>query len=101
MSMEARTPRARGLIALAGIVVLGGIGVIRDDGSGSAAAATGPVATKSAKLKLVNDSSLQLSTPNESPRAVALCPGGLEPYGGAQSASPPPAPDGEGVYPHS
>ena len=54
-----------------------------------------------AKLKLVNDASLTLSQSNESPRAVVECPGKLKPYGGAQSASPPPAGDGEGVYPHS
>jgi hypothetical protein len=60
-----------------------------------------PVATKSGALKLITDSSLQMSKPNESPRAVALCPGGLEPYGGGQYATPGPSPDGEGVYPHS
>lgn len=65
-----------------------------------------PAATKSAKkkwkpkLKLVSNARL-FSQPNESPRAVVLCPGKLTPYGGAQFANPAPAPDGEGVYPHS
>jgi hypothetical protein len=55
-----------------------------------------------AKLKLVSDAGLQLSSPNESPRAAVECPGKLEPYGGAQSATPAPlAGNGQGVYPHS
>jgi hypothetical protein len=66
--------------------------------AGALGVAAGPA--RAAKLGLFH-SSLQLSTPNESPRAVALCPGSLEPYGGAQSASPDPNREGEGVYPHS
>ena len=64
-------------------------------------AAAAPVATKAAKLKLITDSSLTLSTPNKAARAVALCPGQLKPYGGAMSADPDPDREGEGVYPHS
>ncbi len=71
--------------------------------SGGADTAWGaPVATKSAKLQLINDASLTMSAANESPRAVVLCPGAKEPYGGGLSASPQPLPgEGEGVYPHS
>jgi hypothetical protein len=65
---------------------------------GGRATATTTV-VKSANV--INDSSLQLSQPNESPRAVAICPGNKVPYGGAMSATPPPDSDGEGVYPHS
>jgi hypothetical protein len=69
---------------------------------GGTTASGAPVATKAAKLKLVNDASLAMSAHNESPRAVVRCPGNLEPYGGGSSASPSPLPgEGEGVYPHS
>ena len=61
----------------------------------------GPEAADAAKLKLINDSSLTMSKANESPRAVATCPGNMEPYGGAISATPDPLPNGEGIYPHS
>ena len=65
-----------------------------------AALAAAPSAS-AAKLQLVQDSTLQMSTANESPRAVALCPGSKEPYGGGMYASLPPDQFGEGVYPHS
>ena len=100
--MHGRTRRdpllaaAAALLALAALV---GVQLL----AGGASAVGAPVATKAGKpkLKLVTDSSLTVSTPNESPRAVVDCPGKLEPYGGAQSANPDPAADGEGVYPHS
>jgi len=69
--------------------------------SGPGEAIGAPVAGKAAKLQLITDYSLQMSLANESPRAVALCPGKLEPYGGAMSATPSPDREGEGVYPHS
>ena len=69
--------------------------------SALAGIAIAPDPSKSAKLELIDDYSLQLSSANEWRRAVALCPGSLEPYGGAMSADPDPDPSGEGVYPHS
>jgi hypothetical protein len=83
------------LLALAAVVVAQQL-------AGGASASGAPVATKAAKLKLISDSSLTMSNANESPRAVVLCPGKLEPYGGGQSATPGPlVGEGEGVYPHS
>jgi hypothetical protein len=66
-----------------------------------AALALGASAAGAAKLKLVEDSSLTMSQPNESPRAVVLCPGKREPYGGGMYSTPAPDIQGEGVYPHS
>src|SRR5688572_29408942 len=63
-------------------------------------AAAGPAAGKG-KLKLIEDPSLVMSQPNESPRAVVECPGSLEPYGGGMYSVPGPDIQGEGVYPHS
>ncbi|MDP9227515.1 MAG: hypothetical protein M3M99_00485 [Actinomycetota bacterium] len=99
--MNATRPRrGSALFAAALLLALAAVVVAQLSGGGASAAGS-PIATKSAKLKLINDSSLQLSSPNESPRAVALCPGGLEPYGGGMSATPSPDSAGEGVYPHS
>ena len=53
------------------------------------------------KLKLIEDPSLTMSQPNESPRAVVECPGKLAPYGGGMFSYPGPDIQGEGVYPHS
>lgn len=95
MILRKRTIVAAGVLLALTAMVIGQL-------NGNGATAVGaPVATKAAKLQLISDSSLQLSKANESPRAVAICPGGKEPYGGGMSASPSPAADGEGVYPHS
>ena len=88
-------------LATAGVIALAGIAVLQQLDADRAGAANGPIATKSAKLVLANDSSLTMSQPNEPARAAVTCPGRLEPYGGAQSASPDPDREGEGVYPHS
>jgi hypothetical protein len=91
----------RGMVAALALALASAF-IVQQLTASDADAADGPIATKSAKLKLISHSSLTLSQPNESPRAVALCPGSLEPYGGAQSADPDPlASSGEGVYPHS
>jgi hypothetical protein len=90
------------MIFVAGVLLALAAALIGQQLSGHGATAAGaPVATKAAKLQLVSDSSLQLSSPNESPRAVALCPGGQEPYGGGIRTIPGPDAEGEGVYPHS
>jgi hypothetical protein len=87
------------LAAVVGLALAGSVVAQQLDGDD---AISSPIATKSAgKLKLAVDSTLQMSSPNESPRAVALCPRGLEPYGGGMYSVPGPDSSGEGVYPHS
>ncbi|MGZ5311360.1 MAG: hypothetical protein ACXWF9_03575 [Solirubrobacterales bacterium] len=45
--------------------------------------------------------SFRMTQPDEKRRLVVRCPKRRFPLGGAMTASPPPGPDGEGVYPHS
>jgi hypothetical protein len=45
--------------------------------------------------------SFKISKPDHVIRHEVLCPGKTYPIGGGMSVSPPPSPDGEGVYPHS
>jgi hypothetical protein len=63
---------------------------------------------KKKKPKIRNPGTLTLATQTYSlkdvdqyQRLTVVCPGGQSPYGGGILTSPPPGPDGEGVYPNS
>jgi hypothetical protein len=43
----------------------------------------------------------QMTRPDQKQRFTVECPGASVPLGGGMRTSPPPGPDGEGVYPHS
>lgn len=49
----------------------------------------------------LTSSSSWLTQPDEVERLIVRCPGRGFPLGGGMIGSPPPGPDGEGVYPHS
>jgi hypothetical protein len=92
----------RTLIAAGALLAFAGFLVVQQLSTAGAEAATGPLATKSAKLQLVSNSRIR-SEPNlVAQRATVECPSRLKPYGGAQFADPDPLPgNGEGIYPHS
>jgi hypothetical protein len=88
------------LLAAGALAALVAALLLLQKGSEDAGAATATAAKKKGTV-IKSDSSLSIKTPNASPRATILCPGKLEPYGGAMSATPGPDREGEGVYPHS
>lgn len=49
----------------------------------------------------VKHETFRMSGADEKRRLVVRCPRNKVPFGGGMKASPPPGPDGEGVYPHS
>jgi hypothetical protein len=77
-----------GLVAIAGLLSFTGVSTHQLGGE-TASAAT-----------LVSKT-FRFSNPDEKKRLVVRCPGRKSPYGGGMRTALPPAPDGEGVYPHS
>jgi hypothetical protein len=84
---------AAGAIALA-LVAACVYAPVEGEGAG------GPVASKSGRT-VIKSKTFRMTGADEKRRMTVRCPGGKSPYGGGMTGSPPPGPDGEGVYPHS
>jgi hypothetical protein len=94
VALRANRTIAAGLLLALGATVF--LGLTRERAS-----ATTAQASAKAKTRLVTSTSLTLSQANQNGRLEAVCPKGKSPYGGGMTVTPPPGPDGEGVYPHS
>ena len=87
-----KTRLARAALLALGLALLVALGV------GDASAT--PKAHES-KVVSYMQKTYQLSGPNEKRRLTVRCPGRQVPLGGGKTSFPPPAADGEGIYPHS
>jgi len=96
----AGTPTRSGLVAIAAVLTLIATAVALPLGGRDAARGAGPRA-QAAKSVTLKSKTFTLTRPDEKRRLVVRCPGRLVPLGGGMVSTPPPGPDGEGVYPHS
>lgn len=80
------------------LAILAALLVIQQLTAGTASAATAKAAGKGLTIAT---KTFRMSGADEKSRFTVRCPGRKIPFGGGMRATPPPSPDGEGVYPHS
>lgn len=97
--MSARPDRRRKLAAAGAAVGLASALLAGQPAGEDADAA--PIAGAAGGGTTIASATFTLAQPNETPRKTVLCPRHTFPYGGGMTSTPPPDPDGEGVYPHS